>query len=107
MNPMHRTLSLPLLPLAAALAAQIPALAQAPRNPLTVIPCPTVLPPNEIEGETVTCGVFTVPENYAEPNGRQIELTYAVLHSHSLSLRPTRLWICAAGQGAAPYRQDP
>jgi len=98
---MHRTLSLPLLPLAAALAAQIPALAQAPRNPLTVIPCPTVLPPNEIEGETVTCGVFTVPENYAEPNGRQIELTYAVLHSHSLSPAPDPIMDLRGGPGGS------
>ncbi|MEA5448060.1 alpha/beta fold hydrolase [Leptolyngbya sp. CCNP1308] len=98
---MHRTLSLPLLTLAAALAAQIPALAQAPRHPLTVISCPTVLPPNEIEGETITCGIFTVPENYAEPNGRQIDLTYAVLHSRSLSPAPDPIMDLRGGPGGS------
>jgi pimeloyl-ACP methyl ester carboxylesterase len=101
MKPMHRTLALPLLTLAAALVAQIPAQAQAPRNPLTVIPCPTVLPPNEVEGKTVTCGVFTVPENYADPNGRQIDLTYAVLHSRSLSPAPDPIMDLRGGPGGS------
>lgn len=100
MKLLTRTLSFPLLSLAAALAAQIPALAQTPRYP-TVIPCPTVLPPNEIEGKTITCGVFTVPENYAEPNGRQIDLTYAVLHSHSLSPAPDPVMDLRGGPGGS------
>ncbi|MEM9120634.1 MAG: alpha/beta fold hydrolase [Cyanobacteria bacterium P01_F01_bin.56] len=49
--------------------------------PQTVTPCPLGLPPTEVPGTTVTCGYLTVPENYAIPNGRQIELSYAVLHS--------------------------
>lgn len=106
MKLLRRTLSLPFLSLAAALAAQIPALAQTPRYP-TVIPCPTVLPPNEIEGKTITCGVFTVPENYAEPNGRQIDLTYAVLHSRSLSPAPDPIMDLRGGPGAAPSNPAP
>lgn len=101
MKLLPRTLSLPLLSLAAALAAQIPAIAQTPRYPITVIPCPTVLPPNEIEGETITCGLFTVPENYAAPNGRQIELTYAVLHSRSLSPAPDPVMDLRGGPGGS------
>ncbi|MFH7242218.1 MAG: alpha/beta hydrolase [Spirulina sp.] len=96
-----KLLPLPLLAFAATLAAQIPALAQAPRHSITVIPCPTVLPPNEIEGETITCGMFTVPENYAEPNGRQIELTYAVLHSRSLSPAPDPVMDLRGGPGGS------
>lgn len=97
---MHRPLTISLLTVAAALAAQIPALAQTPRYP-TVIPCPTVLPPNEVEGETITCGVFTVPENYADPNGRQIDLTYAVLHSRSLSPAPDPIMDLRGGPGGS------
>ncbi|HIK43333.1 MAG TPA: alpha/beta fold hydrolase, partial [Leptolyngbyaceae cyanobacterium M65_K2018_010] len=89
-----------LLAVATALAAQIPAIAQTPRYP-TVIPCPTVLPPNEIEGKTITCGLFTVPENYADPNGRQIELTYAVLHSRSLSPAPDPIMDLRGGPGGS------
>jgi pimeloyl-ACP methyl ester carboxylesterase len=51
----------------------------------TQIPCPTPINPDEIEGKTTICGVVTVPENYSKPNGRQIELTYALLKSKSLS----------------------
>ncbi|MBE9157031.1 alpha/beta fold hydrolase [Nodosilinea sp. LEGE 06152] len=105
MKHLTRTLSLPLLTLAAALVAQIPALAQTPRYP-TVIPCPTVLPPNEIEGKTITCGVFTVPENYAEPNGRQIDLTYAVLHSHSLSPAPDPVMDLRGGPGGSTLESN-
>jgi pimeloyl-ACP methyl ester carboxylesterase len=49
----------------------------------TTTPCPLALPPNEIVGQTVTCGYVTLPENYEIPEGRQVELSYAVLHSQS------------------------
>lgn len=101
MKLLTRTLSLPLLSLAATLAAQVPAVAQTPRYPLTIIPCPTVLPPNEIEGKTITCGLLTVPENYADPGGRQIDLTYAVLHSRSLSPAPDPIMDLRGGPGGS------
>jgi pimeloyl-ACP methyl ester carboxylesterase len=101
MKPIYAPIALPLLALAAALAAQFPAQAQTSRYPLTVIPCPTILPPNEIEGKTITCGILTVPENYAEPNGRQIDLTYAVLHSRSLSPAPDPIMDLRGGPGGS------
>jgi hypothetical protein len=101
MKPLYAPIALPLLALAAALAAQFPAQAQTSRYPLTVIPCPTILPPNEIEGKTITCGILTVPENYAEPNGRQIDLTYAVLHSRSLSPAPDPIMDLRGGPGGS------
>ncbi len=101
MKPIHAPITLPLLALAAALAAQIPAQAQTSRYPLTVIPCPTVLPPNEVEGETITCGLLTVPENYADPDGRQIDLTYAVLHSRSLAPAPDPIMDLRGGPGGS------
>ena len=51
--------------------------------PSTETPCPLALPPNEVEGQSVTCGYVTLPENYGLPEGRQGELSYAVLHSRS------------------------
>ncbi len=101
MKPIYAPIALPLFALAAALAAQFPAQAQTSRYPLTVIPCPTILPPNEVEGETITCGILTVPENYAEPNGRQIDLTYAVLHSRSLSPAPDPIMDLRGGPGGS------
>jgi pimeloyl-ACP methyl ester carboxylesterase len=67
--------------------------------PTTEIPCPEGVPPGEIEGETITCGILTVPENYDEPDGRQIEITYAVLHSHSLSPAPDPVIDLRGGPG--------
>jgi pimeloyl-ACP methyl ester carboxylesterase len=60
-----------------------------------------VLPPNEIEGKTITCGLLTVPENYANPKGRQIDLTYAVLRSRSLSPAPDPIMDLRGGPGGS------
>jgi pimeloyl-ACP methyl ester carboxylesterase len=67
--------------------------------PTSEIPCPEGVPPGEIEGETITCGILTVPENYDEPDGRQIDITYAVLHSHSLSPAPDPIIDLRGGPG--------
>lgn len=75
--------------------------AQTSRYPRTVIPCPSALPPNEIEGKTITCGILTVPENYANPNGRKIDLTYAVLRSRSLSPAPDPIMDLRGGPGGS------
>ncbi|MEB3359440.1 MAG: alpha/beta fold hydrolase [Synechococcales bacterium] len=98
---MHRTACLPLLAMTACAIAPVRAVAQAPSYPITEIPCPTVLPPNEVEGETITCGILTVPENYADPDGRQIDLTYAVLHSRSLSPAPDPIMDLRGGPGGS------
>lgn len=42
-----------------------------------IIPCPMPLPASEIEGETIICGQIEVPENWDDPTGRLITLTYA------------------------------
>ncbi|MBI4783006.1 MAG: alpha/beta fold hydrolase [Oscillatoriophycideae cyanobacterium NC_groundwater_1537_Pr4_S-0.65um_50_18] len=100
MNLLHRTAYLSLFTMALCLTTQARAAVQA-RYPLTVIPCPTILPPNEIEGKTITCGMLAVPENYADPNGRQIDLTYAVLHSRSLSPAPDPIMDLRGGPGGS------
>ncbi len=94
-----RTLSVAFMAISAGLLTQPRATAQI-HHPNTTIPCPDGVPPGEIESETITCGILTVPENYDEPDGRQIELTYAVLHSRSLSPAPDPVIDLRGGPGA-------
>ena len=46
--------------------------------------CPVAGPAGEVEGETYVCGLLYVPENWSEPDGRQIQITYAVLGEMSM-----------------------
>ncbi len=75
-----------------------PASAPAPLYQTQIIPCPVALP-LETEGKTVTCGVLTVPENYEQPQGRQVEITYVRFHSSSLSSLPDPVFYLAGGPG--------
>ena len=67
----------------------------------TVTPCPLGLPPTEVPGKTVTCGYVTLPENYEIPNGRQIELSYALLHSRSETPLPDPVVFLHGGPGGS------
>jgi pimeloyl-ACP methyl ester carboxylesterase len=67
----------------------------------TQIPCPAPIAPEEIEGKTTLCGVVTVPEDYRKPNGRQVELTYTLLKSKSLSPQPDPLIALHGGPGGS------
>lgn len=67
----------------------------------TVTPCPLGLPPTEVPGETVTCGYVTLPENYELPNGRQVELSYAVLHSRNERPLPDPVVFLHGGPGSS------
>ena len=48
-------------------------------SPVVQAPCNTPLGMNEVEGETVICGTVSVPENYDDPDGNRIPLSFAVL----------------------------
>ncbi len=80
------------------------AIAQAsPPTPLyrtKTIPCPVTLP-LETEGKTVTCGVLTLPENYEQPNGRQVEISYARFYSTSQSPLPDPVFYLEGGPGGS------
>lgn len=39
-------------------------------------PCELILPPTEIEGETVVCGQIVVPENWSDPNNKTVTISY-------------------------------
>jgi hypothetical protein len=102
---MHRPPAL-VLKLSAAVAvsllAQARATAQIP-YPTTEIPCPyPAALVGEVYGETYTCGFLTVPENYDQPNGRQIELVLrGVLQPEPFPGSRPRAFISTGGQAAA------
>lgn len=77
---------------------------QEPSSQATELPCTMRLDPSEIEGETVSCGTVTVPENYDNLEGKQIELAYAVLKSTSLSPAADPVIYLHGGPGAAELR---
>ena len=93
------------------LLAGIPAVAQetktgpdshtATRGSISNRLCPVAGPPGEVEGETYYCGLLYVPENYNEPDGRQIQITYAVLKSTSLSPLPDPVIYLEGGPGGS------
>ena len=73
------------------------------------VPCPEFLTSGaaftgagtEVEGETYTCGVVVVPENYDRPDGRTIELFYLKLHSSRPSPASDPLVYLAGGPGSS------
>ncbi len=55
----------------------------------------------EVEGKTMECGIVTVPEDYARPDGRRLELLYMRLFSFSKSPAPDPLIYLSGGPGIA------
>ena len=53
----------------------------------------------EVEGETMECGIVTVPENYADPDGRQLELFHMRLFSTSKAPAADPLIYLSGGPG--------
>jgi pimeloyl-ACP methyl ester carboxylesterase len=68
----------------------------------TTIPCPMALPASEVEGKTVTCGQISVPEDWDNTAGKQITITYAVLHSKSQAPFPDPVIYFGGGPGESP-----
>lgn len=68
----------------------------------TTVPCPMALPGSEVEGRTVTCGQISVPEDWANTAGKQITITYAILHSKSQSPFPDPVIYFEGGPGESP-----
>jgi pimeloyl-ACP methyl ester carboxylesterase len=63
--------------------------------------CPVIGPPGETEGQDYYCGIMYVPENYDEPDGKQIQISYAVLKSKSLSPLPDPVVYLSGGPGGS------
>jgi pimeloyl-ACP methyl ester carboxylesterase len=86
--------------------AQMAAVAPPPqlseREPgIHTLPCfPTFSPgPNEVEGEDYTCGAFTVPQNWDEPDGPALDLAFAVAKATGENPEPDPLVYLAGGPG--------
>ncbi|PZX13648.1 TAP-like protein [Palleronia aestuarii] len=59
-------------------------LAQGDGAPVEVTPCLGPLATPEIVGETIICGIVTVPEDHDDPdNGRTIDLAFAILRAET------------------------
>ena len=54
---------------------------------------------NEVEGEDYTCGVFTVPQNWEEPDGRNLDLSFAVVNATGQNPEPDPLIHLEGGPG--------
>ena len=64
-------------------------------------PCPVPLPDSAIEGENITCGFITVPELHAQPSGKTIDLTVAIIKSIAQPPQPDPLLMLAGGPGSS------
>lgn len=70
---------------------------------MTIVPCDPVLArglgDGEVEGETFYCGVFTVPQNWDAPDGRNLELSFVVARATGDDPSPDPLVFLAGGPG--------
>lgn len=57
--------------------------------------------------EQLTCGYVLVPENYQQPDGKQIDIHYAILPAVTEGKRPDPLLILAGGPGQAATELAP
>ena len=71
----------------------------------TTIPCPVDLPDDDIEGETVFCGELTVPQNWDDPTGKQITLSYAVFKATDANPSPDPIIYFDGGPGTSTFGQ--
>ena len=56
---------------------------------------------NEVEGESYICGVFTVPQNWVNPDGRNLDLGFLVARATGENPLPDPLLYLAGGPGAS------
>ena len=98
---MHKTRLLFILLLAATLATACGAAAPTPASPpFALTDCQLNTPGVDVT-VNARCGSFTVPENPADPGGRQIKLNVAVVPAVWRAPQPDPLFILAGGPGQA------
>jgi pimeloyl-ACP methyl ester carboxylesterase len=78
-----------------------------PKVPIGQILCPRPMPANEIEGQTVFCGTVQVPEDHADPGGKQITLKFSILKSWSQYPEPDPVVFLQGGPGGSAISQIP
>ena len=57
----------------------------------------------EVEGKDYYCGVFTVPQNWDEPDGRNLDLAFLVVKARGEKTEPDPLVALAGGPGASAF----
>lgn len=62
--------------------------------------CPFSMPPGQIEGQTISCGVLTVPEDRANPQSAFLRLAVAIIHSPNPHPLPDPVLYLAGGPGS-------
>ncbi|MEA3336701.1 MAG: alpha/beta hydrolase [Chloroflexota bacterium] len=67
---------------------------------VTQSPCDVPPGGDEIEGETIICGTVSVPENYDDPDGNRIPLSYALLKASGDSPAPDPVIFLHGGPGS-------
>jgi len=55
----------------------------------------------EVEGESYSCGVFTVPQNWGNPDGRNLDLGFLVASATGETPQPDPLIFLTGGPGAS------
>lgn len=70
-------------------------------SPLPLFPCELVT------GRTARCGTLTVPENYAEEDGRVIDLNIVIIPAQDRPIQPDPVFMLAGGPGQAAVETFP
>ncbi len=63
--------------------------------------CEFELPPNLVEGRDVNCGYLSVPENYNDPEGKEIRLAVAIINSLASTPEADPLFMEQGGPGGS------
>lgn len=72
---------------------------------LTTMTCPVDLPEGDADGTTVFCGRMVVPENWDDPEGRQVTLNYAVFKATDTKPSPDPVMYFDGGPGVSTFGQ--
>jgi pimeloyl-ACP methyl ester carboxylesterase len=91
---------LTVFPFAASLAQEAPSYTPT----FEPAPCPFELPSGFVEGETIECGVLTVPENRAIIGGRTIRLAVAILRHPAGTPEPDPIIYLEGGPAGSPLK---
>tara|TARA_B100000378_G_scaffold171878_1_gene138553 strand:+ start:78 stop:2480 length:2403 start_codon:yes stop_codon:yes gene_type:complete len=71
-----------------------------PVVPVAITSCPRPIGIEEIEGQSIICGLVSVPEDHEAADGKHIDLFFTVLKSHSSVPEPDPVVYLHGGPGA-------
>ncbi|MFN8451850.1 MAG: hypothetical protein U0521_25480 [Anaerolineae bacterium] len=98
---MRRLLLILICTLMLSAAFQMPTLARQSDSSFEYTDCPFDVPQGETLGNSIDCGYFLVPEDYADPNSPEIYLAVAILYANTDSPAPDPVIYLAGGPGAS------